>query len=94
MLSKVHAAALRGVEASPVEMEVHVGPGEKCIIVVGLPAAHVSGSHSVSVSRSSDLDVSLRAMRGAFRLHFRAQTRPSKPTRQPNTPKSQHHAGQ
>ena len=42
MLSKVHVAALRGVEASPVEMEVHVGPGEKRIIVVGLPAAHVS----------------------------------------------------
>ncbi len=44
MLSKVHAAALRGVEASPVEVEVHVGPGEERIIVVGLPDAAVRES--------------------------------------------------
>ena len=44
MLSKVHAAALRGVEALPVEVEVHVGPGEERIIVVGLPDAAVRES--------------------------------------------------
>ena len=44
MLSRVHAAALRGVEASPVEVEVHVGPGEERIIVVGLPDAAVRES--------------------------------------------------
>ena len=44
MLSKVHAASLRGVEASPVEVEVHVGPGEERIIVVGLPDAAVRES--------------------------------------------------
>ena len=44
MLSKVHAAALRGVGASPVEVEVYVGPGEERIIVVGLPDAAVRES--------------------------------------------------
>ena len=44
MLSKVHAAALRGVIASPVEVEVHVGPGEERIVVVGLPDAAVRES--------------------------------------------------
>ena len=44
MLSKVHAAALRGVDAVPVEVEVHVGPGEERIVVVGLPDAAVRES--------------------------------------------------
>ncbi len=44
MLSKVQAAALRGVEAVPVEVEVHVGPGEEKIVVVGLPDAAVRES--------------------------------------------------
>ena len=44
MLSKVHAAALRGVDALPVEVEVHVGPGEERIVVVGLPDAAVRES--------------------------------------------------
>ena len=35
MLSKVQAAALRGVEAWPVEVEVHVGPGEEKAVTVG-----------------------------------------------------------
>ena len=44
MLSKVHAAALRGVDALPVEVEVHVGPGEERVIMVGLPDAAVRES--------------------------------------------------
>ena len=44
MLSKVYAAALRGVESLPVEVEVHVGPGEERILVVGLPDAAVRES--------------------------------------------------
>jgi len=44
MLSKVHAAALRGVEAFPVEVEVHVGPGEEKVVMVGLPDAAVRES--------------------------------------------------
>jgi magnesium chelatase family protein len=44
MLSKVHAAALRGVEALPVEVEVHVGPGEERVVMVGLPDAAVRES--------------------------------------------------
>ena len=44
MLSKVHAAALYGVEAIPVEVEVHVGYGEERIVIVGLPDAAVRES--------------------------------------------------
>ena len=44
MLSKVQAAALRGVEAWPVEVEVHVGPGEEKVVMVGLPDAAVRES--------------------------------------------------
>tara|TARA_B100001971_G_scaffold169504_1_gene161336 strand:+ start:2774 stop:4294 length:1521 start_codon:yes stop_codon:yes gene_type:complete len=44
MLSKVYAAALRGVEALPVEVEVHVGPGEERVVMVGLPDAAVRES--------------------------------------------------
>ena len=44
MLSKVHAAPLRGVEAVPVEVEVSVGPGEQKVVVVGLPDAAVRES--------------------------------------------------
>ena len=44
MLSKVHAAALYGVESVPVEVEVHVGPGEERIVIEGLPDAAVRES--------------------------------------------------
>jgi magnesium chelatase family protein len=54
MLSKVQAAALRGVTALPVEVEVHVGPGEERIVVVGLPDAAVRESvERVSTSLTS-----------------------------------------
>ena len=44
MLSKVHAAALQGVDALTVEVEVHVGPGEERVVMVGLPDAAVRES--------------------------------------------------
>ena len=44
MLSKVHAAAVRGVEALRVEVEVHGGPGEERVVMVGLPDAAVRES--------------------------------------------------
>ena len=44
MLSKVYAAALRGAEVVPVEVEVSVGPGEQKVVVVGLPDAAVRES--------------------------------------------------
>jgi len=44
MLTKVFSAALRGVEALEVEIEVNGGPGDPQIIVVGLPDASVRES--------------------------------------------------
>jgi len=44
MLTKVYSAALRGVEALEVEIEVNGGPGDPQIIVVGLPDASVRES--------------------------------------------------
>ncbi|MSR42909.1 MAG: ATP-binding protein [Pedosphaera sp.] len=41
MLSKVCAAALHGIDALPVEVEVNVGWGDTRIIIVGLPDAGV-----------------------------------------------------
>jgi magnesium chelatase family protein len=44
MLAKVSSAAVNGIEAYPVEVEVNVGFGETVIIVVGLPDAAVKES--------------------------------------------------
>lgn len=44
MLTKVYSAALRGVDALEVEIEVNGGPGDPQIIVVGLPDASVRES--------------------------------------------------
>ena len=44
MLTKVFSAALRGVDALEVEIEVNGGPGDPQIIVVGLPDASVRES--------------------------------------------------
>ena len=44
MLTRVFSAAIRGVEAVEVEIEVNAGPGEPKIIVVGLPDAAVKES--------------------------------------------------
>ena len=44
MLSKVCSAAVNGIDAYPVEVEVNVGYGETIIVVVGLPDAAVKES--------------------------------------------------
>ncbi len=44
MLTKVFSAAIQGVEAREVEIEVNTGPGEPKIIVVGLPDTAVKES--------------------------------------------------
>jgi magnesium chelatase family protein len=44
MLAKVHSAALLGVEAYPVEIEVNAGWGQPAVIVVGLPDTAVKES--------------------------------------------------
>ena len=41
MLSKVCSAALNGIDAYPVEVEVNAGYGDTLIIIVGLPDAAV-----------------------------------------------------
>jgi magnesium chelatase family protein len=44
MLAKVCSAALNGIEAFPVEVEVNAGWGETVIVIVGLPDAAVKES--------------------------------------------------
>jgi magnesium chelatase family protein len=44
MLAKVCSAALNGIEAFPVEVEVNVGWGDTLIVIVGLPDAAVKES--------------------------------------------------
>ena len=44
MLSKVCSAAVNGIDAYPVEVEVNSGYGDTLIVVVGLPDAAVKES--------------------------------------------------
>jgi len=44
MITRVFSAAVVGIEATEIEIEVHTGPGEPSIIVVGLPDAAVKES--------------------------------------------------
>ena len=44
MLSRVCSAAVNGIEAYPVEVEVNVGFGDTLVIIVGLPDAAVKES--------------------------------------------------
>src|SRR5215467_10177953 len=44
MLARVCAAAVNGIEAYPVEVEVNAGWGETVIVIVGLPDAAVKES--------------------------------------------------
>ena len=44
MLAKVCSAALTGIDAYPVEVEVNAGYGDTLIIIVGLPDAAVKES--------------------------------------------------
>src|SRR5271156_3237280 len=44
MLAKVHSAAVWGVDAYPVEVEVNARPGKPAVVVVGLPDTAVKES--------------------------------------------------
>lgn len=44
MLAKICSAAVNGIEAYPVEVEVHAGFGETVVVIVGLPDAAVRES--------------------------------------------------
>jgi magnesium chelatase family protein len=44
MLAKVHSAAVLGIEAYPIEIEVNAGSGKPAVIIVGLPDAAVKES--------------------------------------------------
>ena len=44
MLSRVCSAAVNGIEAYPVEVEVNAGWGDTLIVIVGLPDAAVKES--------------------------------------------------
>ena len=44
MLAKVHSAAVLGIDAFPVEVEVNAGWGQPAVIIVGLPDAAVKES--------------------------------------------------
>ena len=44
MLAKVHSAAVLGINAFPVEVEVNAGSGQPAVIIVGLPDAAVKES--------------------------------------------------
>ena len=44
MLARVCSAAVNGIEAYPVEVEVNAGYGETIIVIVGLPDAAVKES--------------------------------------------------
>lgn len=44
MLAKIDAASVRGIEAFKVEVEVHVGYSDSCVVIVGLPDAAVRES--------------------------------------------------
>ena len=44
MLAKIDAASLQGIEALNVEVEVHVGYSDTCVVIVGLPDAAVRES--------------------------------------------------
>jgi len=44
MLAQVCSAALNGIEAFPVEVEVNAGYGDTLVVIVGLPDAAVKES--------------------------------------------------
>src|SRR5438270_6638645 len=44
MLAKIYSAAVYGVDAYEVEIEVNVGPGKPQVVIVGLPDAAVKES--------------------------------------------------
>jgi hypothetical protein len=59
MLAKVCSAALNGIEAYPVEVEVNAGWGDTIVVIVGLPDAAVKESRDrVSTPSPTRLQIS------------------------------------
>ena len=54
MLAKVCSAAVNGIEAYPVEVEVNAGYGDTIIVIVGLPDAAVKESRDWVMTALSD----------------------------------------
>jgi hypothetical protein len=52
-LAKVCSAAVNGIEAYPVEVEVNAGYGDTLIVIVGLPDAAGKESRDRVMTRSS-----------------------------------------
>ena len=52
MLARVCSAALNGIEAYPVEVEVNAGYGDTLVVIVGLPDAAVKESRDRFPPRS------------------------------------------
>ena len=50
MLARVLSAAVNGIEAFPVEIEVNSGRGDAIVVIVGLPDAAVKESHEIKAS--------------------------------------------
>ena len=70
MLARVLSAAVNGIEAYPVEVEVNAGWGDPIVIVVGLPDVAVKESRdrvSTALNNSSRLRRGLR-LRSAAEL--------------------------
>src|ERR1700755_639022 len=54
MLAKVCSAAVNGIEAYPIEVEVNAGVGDTIIVIVGLPDAAVKESRDRVVTALSN----------------------------------------
>jgi len=54
MLAKVCSAAVNGVDAYPVEVEVNAGYGDTLLVIVGLPDAAVKESRDRVIEPSGD----------------------------------------
>jgi magnesium chelatase family protein len=50
MLARVLSAAVNGIEAFPVEVEVNCGWGDTVIVIVGLPDAPASNPASANLA--------------------------------------------
>ena len=53
MLAKVCSAAVNGIDADPVEVEVNAGFGDTIVVIVGLPDAAVKESRDLKAGGAS-----------------------------------------
>ena len=78
MLAKVCSAAVNGIEAYPVEVEVNAGYGDTIIVIVGLPDAAVKESRDRVMMALINSGFSFTFGRTSI-TDFRAQTFPAHP---------------